>query len=468
MARLFFDISDIAIYIRKYRSISGIQRVTVMVISEITRQLGSDKVYLSWHSAPGTPYLTCPAADMLDALRRFDTVTLGQALNLPAPEYILQSAAHLLPSHPEPDGRDDLVTLPTPRAEPTPKKHYGSPFFGFAKQGDTLCGLGRSWGQPHLEESYLSAKRQGIAVHLLVHDLIPLKLPQLANPGSSIDYYNWLSHSTAYCSSYLANSQATEVDLRAFLDDIGAIRPVHITPLAQARLIQIPQLCSNPDIPHAHAQALLHAQTAAQLRLSVREATTVPYVLCVGTIEPRKNLWRLVQAWEQLRRDSALEMPRLVLAGRRGWLTDGFLDMLERTGGMNGWVTHLNEPTDTELDYLYRHCLFTAKVSLYEGWGLPIGESLSYGKTGVVSCTSSMPEVGGDMVEYCDPNSISSIASACRQLVRNKEHRLALERQISLAKLRGWDAVAHDVLEVLTHRNTHCFDGRKPSYTGSR
>jgi glycosyltransferase involved in cell wall biosynthesis len=457
MTRLFFDISDIAIYIRKYRSISGIQRVTVMIVSEITRQLGPDKVYLAWHRAPGTPYLASPATDLLDALRHFDTATLGQALGVPVAEHVLYSAAQILPSHPTPswayaDADAELATLDAVETGTVPATRHGTPFFELAKQGDILCGLGRSWGQPHLEDSYREAKRRGISVHLLVHDLIPLKLPQLANPGSSSDYYTWLSRSPAYCCSYLANSRATGADLRDFLQELDARCPVHVTPLAQERLIEAPtNLRTHPDIPLAHARALSHAQTAARLSLPVREAMTVPYVLCVGTIEPRKNLWRLVQAWSRLTREPTLEMPRLVLAGRRGWLTDGFLEMLERTGGMGGWVVHLNAPTDEELDYLYRHCLFIAKVSLYEGWGLPIGEGLSYGKTGVVSHTSSMPEVGGDMVEYCDPTATHSIADACRKLLAAPEHRLALEERIARTRLRGWEDVAQDVLKVLLH-----------------
>ena len=164
--------------------------------------------------------------------------------------------------------------------------------------------------------------------------------------------------SADYVTGYLANSEATAADLTAFLAEHGLDSTVHVTPLAQAGV---------------------SAGTASPPSLSplVHEAATLPYVLCVGTIEPRKNLWRLAQIWARLSQRTDLELPRLVLAGKRGWLTDGFLAMLERTGGFGGWVIWLDAPEDHELDHLYRHCLFTATVSLYEGWGLPIGEGLS-------------------------------------------------------------------------------------------
>lgn len=86
---------------------------------------------------------------------------------------------------------------------------------------------------------------------------------------------------------------------------------------------------------------------------------------------------------------------------------------------------------------------------MYEGWGLPIGESLSFGKTAVVADNSSMPEVGGDLVEYCDAHSINSIYDACHKLISNPDHRRALEREISGASLRTWDDVTNDFLEAI-------------------
>jgi len=155
-----------------------------------------------------------------------------------------------------------------------------------------------------------------------------------------------------------------------------------------------------------------------------------------------------VQVWARLAQRNDLELPRLVLAGKRGWLTGGFLAMLEQTGGLGGWVIWLDAPTDAELDHLYRHCLFTATVSLYEGWGLPIGEGLSYGKTGVVSQTASMPEVGGDMVAYCDPASMQSLEAAVLRCLDPSE-RAALEARIADTPLRSWNDVGRDVMAAL-------------------
>ena len=88
-------------------------------------------------------------------------------------------------------------------------------------------------------------------------------------------------------------------------------------------------------------------------------------------------------------------------------------------------------------------------VSTYEGWGLPVGEALSYGKTAVVSNTTSLPEVGMDLVEYCDPLSVDSIADAVRRLIYQLEHREALENKIKSTRLRDWADVARDLKRIL-------------------
>ena len=150
-----------------------------------------------------------------------------------------------------------------------------------------------------------------------------------------------------------------------------------------------------------------------------------------------------------------LEVPRLVLAGRPGWLNDDFDALAGATGNLYGWIETIRSPSDAELDFLYRHCAFTINVSLYEGWGLPVGESLGYGKTAVVARATSLPEVGGDLVEYCDPRSVDSIVAACLRLIRDPARRTALEAQIRGTALRTWDDVARDLLIAVENDPAH-------------
>jgi glycosyltransferase involved in cell wall biosynthesis len=181
----------------------------------------------------------------------------------------------------------------------------------------------------------------------------------------------------------------------------------------------------------------------------VRAMLKWPYVLCVGTMDIRKNLWALSQVWQRLSQNRDITLPKLVFAGRRGSFNEDFNRLMQATGNLGGWVEIFNTASDSDLDFLYRNCLFTVMPSFYEGWGLPIGESLSYGKTGVVSQASSMPEVGLDLVEYCDPADMSSIEAACLKLIADPAHRAALEARIAQTRLRSWADVSRDLTEVL-------------------
>ena len=225
------------------------------------------------------------------------------------------------------------------------------------------------------------------------------------------------------------------------MDEVGVRHPVSVIPFA--RKLGTNATSPPPTTLKAQAQALHH------IPQDIRNKTKVPYVLVVGTMESRKNLWRLVQAWDRLTRDDTLDMPKLILAGRKGWFNDDLMDWMRASGNLRGWVQFVYSPSDEELAYLYRHCLFTATVSLYEGWGLPIGESLGFGKTAVVADNSAMPEVGGDLVEYCHAQSVTSIAAACRKLVADPDHRRTLETKIANTDLRGWDDVAADYITAL-------------------
>ncbi|ABD54946.1 glycosyltransferase [Jannaschia sp. CCS1] len=257
----------------------------------------------------------------------------------------------------------------------------------------------------------------------------------------------WLKASHRYTSAYLANSQSTGDDLSAFLSKYEIDRSVGVISLAQAPLFRDDEDEAATRKADGAPQSVERVSMPTPQRIRVLQ--THPYVLCVGTLEARKNIWKIAQSWQRLANIDGLSLPRLVFAGQPGWMIRDFERMMDATGYLSGWIETVERASDAELDALYKNCLFTIKASYYEGWGLPIGESLAYGKTAVVSQTSSMPEVGGNMVEYCDPNSIDSIVAACRKLIDDPGHRKTLEARISAASLRQWGSVADDLLAAL-------------------
>jgi glycosyltransferase involved in cell wall biosynthesis len=170
------------------------------------------------------------------------------------------------------------------------------------------------------------------------------------------------------------------------------------------------------------------------------------YVLTTGSLEPRKNLARLIRAHgavpAQLRRAHPL-----LIVGPRGWDEDEILAAAAARGNevrLPGFVS------DDDLAGLYAACALFGYPSLYEGFGLPVLEAMAAGAPVVTSKASSLPEVGGDAVVYINPEEEHSIADALKRLLGRPDERRALGARARLrASQFSWDRSARALLDEL-------------------
>ena len=170
------------------------------------------------------------------------------------------------------------------------------------------------------------------------------------------------------------------------------------------------------------------------------------FVLAVGTLEPRKNLPRLVAAYTALTSREQTAHP-LVVVGAQGWQTGDTVTALDSLGDR---CVRLGYVSDAALAELYRRCSVFAYPSLSEGFGLPVLEAMAAGAPVVTSNVSSLPEVGGDAVLYADPTSVSSIAAALKRLLEDAGLREELRiRGRERAHLFSWAGTARAVLGEL-------------------
>ncbi len=179
-----------------------------------------------------------------------------------------------------------------------------------------------------------------------------------------------------------------------------------------------------------------------------------PYVLFVGTIEPRKNLSRLLKAFAQVVHDKQHALPRtqqiqLVLVGARGWGGQQMIAEISNLGLM-AHVRVLGRVTDEQLSTLYKHAVCLVMPSLYEGFGLPLVEAMAHGTPVVTSNVASMPEVVGAAGVLVDPLSVESIAAGIVQIVAHPYQRalLAAKTQAQAAQFT-WQTAAEQTLAVL-------------------
>jgi len=174
---------------------------------------------------------------------------------------------------------------------------------------------------------------------------------------------------------------------------------------------------------------------------------TRPYFLFVGTLEPRKNLSRLLSAYSRLPvplKDKAM----LVIAGGKGW--GGIdIDTLVSDLNLNEHVRSLGYVDEATLAGLYSNALFLAMPSLYEGFGLPLLEAMTHGTPVLTANNSSMPEVAGDAGLLVDALDINSIATGLEQLISDATvlEGLALKTASNVLRF-NWDQSATQLLAV--------------------
>lgn len=170
------------------------------------------------------------------------------------------------------------------------------------------------------------------------------------------------------------------------------------------------------------------------------------YLLYVGTIEPRKNLTRLLRVWAPLYQ--AKEVPPLVIAGQRGWLTGDFFAALENSPARDG-VLIPGYIQDADLPAIYSGATALVFPSLCEGFGLPPLEAMSCGTPVVCSNTSSLPEVVGEAALTFDPTDDAAIAEALRRIVKDKELQAQLRTLgVQRAASFSWGRAAQETIGV--------------------
>lgn len=189
-----------------------------------------------------------------------------------------------------------------------------------------------------------------------------------------------------------------------------------------------------------------------------RHGLREPYFLYVGTVQPRKNLERLIEAYAALgsllagetaageRRPAA---PLLAIAGRRGWLTEA-IERRAAQAGVAGRVRFLGYVPDEDLPALLSGATAFVFPSLYEGFGMPVLEAMACGAPVLTSATSSLPEVAGDAALLVDPADTGAIAAGLARLAADEALRADLRaRGMARAAQFSWERCARETLAVL-------------------
>ncbi|MGI8689730.1 MAG: glycosyltransferase family 4 protein [Thermomicrobiales bacterium] len=186
-----------------------------------------------------------------------------------------------------------------------------------------------------------------------------------------------------------------------------------------------------------------------------KAANTLPdrFILFVGTVEPRKNLRRLIEAFALLS-DNNPDV-KLVIVGASGWLTSDLAPLVQ-SRGLSNRIIFTGYVSDDELPRWYQAATVFCYPSLYEGFGLPVLEAMACGTPVVTSRTSSLPEVAGDAALLVDPTDVRGLADALQALLADDARRQAMsEAGIARSHAYSWERTAAATLTVIRDAARH-------------
>ena len=309
---------------------------------------------------------------------------------------------------------------------------HGDDFARCVAPGDIVLALGSPWSHPEYAGLVRArCERDGLQFGLLLYDLSAVRYPEWFDRGLVTSFGRWLHDVLPLCSTVFAISRATAADVTAYAGEFRI-------PLA------------GPVVPLPLGDSLTRDVSIA---VAGRQPPAGEYVLFVSTIEARKNHVLLFRVWRRLLAEMPRErVPTLVFVGRVGWLVADLMQQIVNTEYLAGRLVLVDDATDADLAALYRGCLFTVYPSFFEGWGLPVTESLSFGKPCLASDRSSLPEAGGALARYLDPDDLHGWYSAIRELLEDRAELAQWEARIRREfKPASWSETVHALLAGLRH-----------------
>jgi glycosyltransferase involved in cell wall biosynthesis len=286
-------------------------------------------------------------------------------------------------------------------------------------RGDALFTMGAFWQYPPLVDFYRQKTKEGVELIGILHDLTWISYPEYIDRKLFQKFLALPIHLIT-----ISNFTRSELE-RAVRENILTCNYKTLASIALAH-------------------EFVGARRNDVSTYSVTEANK-RYALYVSSLDHHKNHSAIISAWKQLHEEFGDKLPHLILVGKKASAASEIL----RPGNLGDAISFCERPSDEKLKMLYTNCVFTVFPSYREGWGLPIGESLWFGKACAASNRTSIPEAGGDLCVYFDPSDMEDIKTAILSLL-DQNVRLDYEKKIRSAALRSWNQVSEDIEMIVT------------------
>lgn len=271
---------------------------------------------------------------------------------------------------------------------------------------------------------------KGTEVTATIHDLAFRRYPETFPRGDRLKLNFMLATAVRQADKLIAVSESTKRDLLEFFPT-----------LSESRITVIHHGFDGEFF------GVRVSEEALALKLSSYNLKAQSYVLYVGALQPRKNLIRLMQAFEEMKKQ--VPEAKLVLAGEEAWLAEDIIDFWERTPSRDD-IVRTGRVSFEDLPMLYQGARVFAFPSLYEGFGLPILEAFASGVPVLTADNSSLPEVAGDGALYCRADDVADMAAKLERLWQDQTLQTELIRKgHEQLKRFSWDKCATETLDYI-------------------
>jgi glycosyltransferase involved in cell wall biosynthesis len=291
-------------------------------------------------------------------------------------------------------------TVPTPYCSDEPGRLERPLGGGPIAPGDVFVSLGATWTVDGHPDAVAGLRAGGVRIVRMIYDLIPTLKPQWVDHPSAGVWHSrpmteWARRVLAESDLVLTISEFSRREIERYCSGHGLVS-------AQLSVVRL-----GDELIRTWGDALPLPRVVPRR----------PFVLCVCTIDLRKNHRMLYDAWTVLTSRDQECCPDLLCIGVQHLYTQELVREITTDRQVNGHIHFLSDIPDVELEWYYRNCLATVYPSRYEGWGLPVAESLARGRLVLSSNAASMPEISGDLPCFFDPMDVYALVGLVERLV---------------------------------------------------
>lgn len=286
------------------------------------------------------------------------------------------------------------------------------------KAGDRVFIPWGEWWDDNFIDMLKGAQKDGVDIVQIIHDLGPITTPQYSS-HSTESLTKYCHEVVPVCSLVLVVSEHAKQELETWLKQ----QKHHVPPIRVFR--------NGDDFAFAKAR---QPDEAAFKKSGLKGKD---FILAHGTVEVRKNHMLYYYVYK-LAKQRGIKLPKLLISGRLGWNTEPLVELISKDTETKDDILFLNAVSDEELSWLFDNAMFSMYVSFYEGWGVPVAESLARGTPCITANVGSMLEIADGIAYYSSPASSDELLAQMQYLLNPKNLATARARTKKY-KQTSWD-----------------------------